>query len=195
MTAIILCSAEAEDIPTDFQLGKTLKLLMAPQKIQNKDISNPYLSRGVPMVTIFVCSAGSSSKSVLRLIEKASRADIRLAEMEHPSLKIAFSYCFDSVSIYVHPCFYTAWKLKYSLDVTGVSRDSWVITEFGIGSLRHGVSEKRVGERSWRAVGDGDGQMRSTPDTVAEKIGSSEEDRVRMSAFQLLCGIFPSNPC
>ena len=40
--------------------------------------------------------------------------------------------------------------------------------------------EKRVG---WREeltrVGDGDGQMRSTPDTVAEKIGSSEEDRVK----------------
>ena len=56
--------------------------------------------------------------------------------------------------------------------------------------------EKRVG---WRkeltVVGDGDGQMRSTPDTVAEKIGSSEEDRVKMSAFQLLCGIFASNPC
>ena len=28
-------------------------------------------------------------------------------------------------------------------------------------------------------VGDGDGEMRSTPDTVAEKIGSSEEDRVK----------------
>ena len=29
-------------------------------------------------------------------------------------------------------------------------------------------------------------QMRSTPETVAEKIGSSEEDWVKMSAFQLL---------
>ena len=37
--------------------------------------------------------------------------------------------------------------------------------------------------------------MRSTPDTVAEKIGSSEEDRVKMSAFPLLYGIFASNPC
>ena len=56
--------------------------------------------------------------------------------------------------------------------------------------------EKRVGwEKELTAVGDGDGQMRSTPDTVAEKIGSSEEDRVKMSAFSLLCGIFASNPC
>ena len=44
------------------------------------------------------------------------------------------------------------------------------------------------------------GQGQSTPDTgavrpLAEKIGPSEEDRVKMSAFQLLCGIFASNPC
>ena len=61
------------------------------------------------------------------------------------------------------------------------------------------VTERRKESWCWEkeltAVGDGDGQMRSTPDTVAEKIGSSEEDRDKMSAFQLLCGIFASNPC
>ena len=52
-----------------------------------------------------------------------------------------------------------------------------------------GRERELAGQRSWQAVGDGTakrrvsrelawnhGQMRSTPDTVAEKIGSSEED-------------------
>ncbi len=30
------------------------------------------------------------------------------------------------------------------------------------------------------------GEMRSTPETVADKIGSSEEDRLKMSAFEVL---------
>ena len=48
---------------------------------------NPYLFRSVPMVTTFVRSAGRRTKGVWSLLEKASRADIRLAEMEHSSLK------------------------------------------------------------------------------------------------------------
>ena len=56
--------------------------------------------------------------------------------------------------------------------------------------------EKRVGwTKELTELATGHGQMRSTPDTVADEIGSSEEDRVKMSAYQLLCGIFVSNPC
>ena len=76
-----LCSAEAEDCPADFQLCTALKPLLNMKLIQHKDISNPYLFRGAPMVTTFVRSAGSRTKGVWRLIEKASLADIRLAEM------------------------------------------------------------------------------------------------------------------
>ena len=39
------------------------------------------------MVTTFVRSAGNRTKELWRFIEEASRADIRLAEMEHSSLK------------------------------------------------------------------------------------------------------------
>ena len=56
-----------------------------------------------------------------------------------------------------------------------------------------GRERELVGQRSWQVVGDGTAelawnhwQMRSTPETVADKIGSSEEDWVKMSAFQLL---------
>ena len=50
------------------------------------------------------------------------------------------------------------------------------------GSWRRDSREVRSAEElAWNH-----GQMRSTPETVAEKIGSSEEDWVKMSAFKLL---------
>ena len=49
---------------------------------------------------------------------------------------------------------------------------------------------KELGELAWNH-----GQGQSTPDTVAEKIGTSERTSSQdESAFQLLCGIFASNP-
>ena len=63
-----------------------------------------------------------------------------LVELEHPSVKKMFNYYSRQVSVYVYPSFYRALKLKYSIDVGGVSRDSWVTTELGTGSLRQTVS-------------------------------------------------------
>ena len=51
------------------------------------------------MVTTFVSSALSHTKGVWRLLEKTNQADIRLAEMENPSLKIAV------LLFRVGPCF------------------------------------------------------------------------------------------
>ena len=50
-------------------------------------------------------------------------------------------------------------------------------------------------QKSWRGTTDR-GSQHPTPETVAEKRGSShdEEDRLKIPAFQLLCGIFASNP-
>ena len=53
----------------------------------HKNVTNPYLFRGAPMVTTFVCSAGSHTKGLLGFLEETSRADIRLVELEHPTLK------------------------------------------------------------------------------------------------------------
>ena len=60
--------------------------------------------------------------------------------------------------------------------------------------------EKRVGwTKELTAVGDGtrtgavDSGQRSR-EASQHEIGSSEKDRVKMSAFQLLCEIFVSNP-
>ena len=78
--------------------------------------------------------------------------DIRLAEMEHHSLKKALSYCSGRVPVYVLPSFYRALKLKYSLDVGGVSRDGRITIELGTGSLRHAVGI--LNSEDFRAVVD-----------------------------------------
>ena len=110
------------------------------QKIDHKDITNPYLFRGAPMVTTFVRSAGNRTKELLRFIEEASRTDIRLVEMEHPSLNIMPTKCTGRVPIYVHTSFYRYLKLQYPLDVGGISRDGRVTSELGTGSLRQAIA-------------------------------------------------------
>ena len=102
-------------------------------------ISNLHLFRGAPMVTTFVRLAGNRTKELWQLIEGASQADMRLAEMEHPSPKKMLTHCAGRVPIYVHPSFYKSLKLSYPLDVGGISRDGRVTTELGIGSLRQAV--------------------------------------------------------
>ena len=91
------------------------------------------------MVTTFVRSAGNRTKVLWRFNEEASRTDIRLAEMEHPSLKNMSTKCTDRVLIYVHLSFYRSQKLRYPLDVGGISRDGRVTSELGTGSLRQAV--------------------------------------------------------
>ncbi len=72
------------------------------------------------MVTTFVRSGGNRTRGLWRFIEEASRADIGQAELKNEKM---LSFCSGRVPIYVHPCFYRALKLKYSLDVGGISRD------------------------------------------------------------------------
>ena len=49
------------------------------------------------------------------------------------------SFCSGRVPIYINSCFYKSQKLRYLLDVGGVSRDGRFPTELGTGSLRHAV--------------------------------------------------------
>ena len=81
--AVVLCSTDLEAI-LDFQLRKTLKPLLDFKKIKQK-VSLPFNFWGTPIVTTFVCSAGSRTQ----FLEKASQTDtgVRLAELEHPFLK------------------------------------------------------------------------------------------------------------
>ena len=48
-------------------------------------------------------------------------------------------FCSGRVPILVHPSFYRSLKLRYPMDVGGITRDDRVSTELGTGSLRQAV--------------------------------------------------------
>ncbi len=59
-----------------------------------------------------------------------------LADLRHQSLKKLLPFCSGRVPIFVHPSFYRSLKLRYPVDVGGITRDDRVSTELGTGSLR-----------------------------------------------------------
>ena len=93
------------------------------------------------MVTTFVRSAGDRTKGVWKFLSTVCQTDtgIKLAELEHSSLKKCITYCSGRVPILVHPSLYRALKLKFPIDVGGITRDNRVTTELCTGSLRQAV--------------------------------------------------------
>ena len=91
------------------------------------------------MVTTFVRPAGTRTRELWCFLEEASRTDIRLAELEPSSLNKMLHQCTGRVPIYVHSSFYRALKLRYSMNVRGISRDGRVTNELGSGSLCQAV--------------------------------------------------------
>ena len=138
--AAALCSVELEAVG-DFQLRKALKPLLSLEKIQNLNVSNPFNFRSAAMVTTFVRSAGDRTKGVWKFLSTACQTDtgIKLAELEHSSLKKCIPFCSGRVPILVHPSLYRSLKLRFPIDVGGITRDNRVTTELGTGSLRQAV--------------------------------------------------------
>ena len=140
VNAICFCTDILVQSNIDHRMKKkSLTPLMSLKNVNNKKISNPYLFRGVSIVTIFGCLISYQTKELWKLIEGASLADMRLAEMEYPSVKKMLTHCASRFPIYVHPCFYRSLKLRYPLDVGGISRDDRFTTELGTGSLGQAV--------------------------------------------------------
>ena len=135
-----LCTVGAEAV-TDHQLKKILKPLLQLEKIGKKKVNNPCNFKGAAMVTTFIRSAGDRTKGVWKFLDTVRQTDtgVKLAELEHPSLKRCLPFCAGRVPILVHPSFYRALKVRFPLDVGGVSRDGRVNTELGTGSLRQAV--------------------------------------------------------
>ena len=133
------CADILESLSIDHHLKKTLNHLTSLKTIDQKDITNPYLFKGAHMVTTFVRSVGNRTKELWRFIEEESRADIRLAEMEHESHKVMVTKCTVKVPIYVPPSFYRSLKLRYPVDVGRITRNGRVSTELITGSQRQSV--------------------------------------------------------
>ena len=85
------------------------------------------------MVTTFVRSAGDHTRGVWKFLNTVCQTDlgIKLAELEHSSLK-CLPFCSGRVPILVHPSFYRSPKMRFPLDVGGITRDDRVTTELGI---------------------------------------------------------------
>ena len=112
--AAALCSVELEAVG-DFQLRKALKPLLNLEKIKNLNVSNPANFRSAAMVTTFVQSAGERTKGVWKFSSTVCQTDtgIKLAELEHSSLKKCIPFCSGRVPILVHPSLYRSLKLRF----------------------------------------------------------------------------------
>ena len=137
--AFYFCEDILEPQHLDHVLKKALKPLLSLKKIDNADITNPYNFKNAPMLTTFVRSAGNRAKELWLFIEEASRADVMLADTTNTMLRKMLPDCAGRVAILVHPSFYRSLKLRYPMDVGGITRDDRVSTELGTGSLRQAV--------------------------------------------------------
>ena len=63
------------------------------KKIDNKDITNPYMFKNAPMLTTFVRLAGNRTKELWNFIDEASRADVMLANTKNAMLKKMLPFC------------------------------------------------------------------------------------------------------
>ena len=135
-----LCTIDSDAV-TDHQLKKMLKPLLHLEKIDKKIVNNPLNFKSEAMVTTFIRSAGDRTKGVWKFLDTVRQTDtgVKLAELEHSSLKRCLPFCAGRVPILVHPSFYRSLKVRFPLDVGRVSRDGRVNTELGTGSLRQAV--------------------------------------------------------
>ena len=135
--AVAFCTVGLESV-TDYQLRKLLKPLLNLEKVQKKRICNLVNFKSTAMVTTFIHVAGDRTKGVWQFLDTVRQTDVgvKLAELEHSSLRRC---CSGRVPILVHPYFYRSLKVRFPLDVGGVSRDGRANTELGTGSLRQAV--------------------------------------------------------
>ena len=138
--AMALCTVGLESV-TDYQLRKSLKPLLDFDRVNRKRICNPVNFRSAAMVTTFIHSAGDRTKGVWQFLDTVcqTNAGVKLAELEHSSLKRWLPFCSGRVPILVHPSLYRALKVRFPLDVGRVSRGGRVNAELGTGSLKQAV--------------------------------------------------------
>ena len=112
------------------------------KKIKDLNVSNLANFRSAAMVTTFVQSAGDRTRGVWKFLSTVCQTDtgMKLAELEHSSLKKCIPFCSGRVPILIYPSLYRSLKLRFPIDVGGITRDNQVTTELGTGSLCQAVS-------------------------------------------------------
>ena len=122
-------------------VSKGTEAVTGLEKNLEKKTANPINFRCAPMVTTVVRSAGDRTRGIWKFLEMVCQTDtgVRLAEVQHSSLNQMLNYCVGRVPIYVHPSLYRSLKVRFPLDVGGLSRDGRVTTELGRDSLRQAI--------------------------------------------------------
>ena len=92
INAFYFCEDTFENPRLDHLLKQTLKPLRSLKKIDEKDITNPYLFKDAPMLTTFVRSASNRTKELWHFIDEASRTDVMLADVKNTMLKKCFPF-------------------------------------------------------------------------------------------------------
>ena len=138
--AAALCTVGPESI-ADHQVRRSLRPLLDLERINQKRTCNPVNCRSAAMVATFVRSAGDRTRGVWKFLNTVCQTDtgMKLAELEHSFLKRCLLFFSGMVLILVHPSFYKSLKVRFPLDVGGITRDDRVTTELGTGSLRQAV--------------------------------------------------------
>ena len=122
--------------------SKCTKAAAEPRKkIHDLKVSNPVNFRSTAIVTTFVRSAGDRTRGVWKFLSAVCQTDMgmRLAELEHTSIRKCIPHCTERVPRLVYPSLYRSQKLWFPLDVGGITRDDRVTTELGTGSLHQAV--------------------------------------------------------
>ena len=86
INAFYFCEDILKNPHLDHIVKKSLKPLLSLKKIDQKDITNPYLFTNVPVLTTFVRSAGNRTKGLWHFSNEASRADVMLADTKNTML-------------------------------------------------------------------------------------------------------------
>ena len=110
----------------DHPTPENIKTANQLEKVDKKKISNPLNFKSAAMVTTFsVQLAPYQGRMAVLDTARQTDAGVKLAELEHSSLK-RLPFCSGRVPILVHPSFYRSLKVRFPLDVGGVSRDGRV---------------------------------------------------------------------
>ena len=139
LTAYHFCEDILQPQNLDHVVKKSLKPLLSLRTVDKLEITNPYLLQDAPMITTFVRTAGNRTKELWKFIDDASRTDVMLADTKNSMLRKMLPFCSGRVPVLVHPSFYRSLKLRYPVDVGGITWDERVSTELGTGSLRQAV--------------------------------------------------------
>lgn len=115
-------------------------LLFQMNEVDGKSTEDPRNFPKAPGVITCVRDTGAYLRVWSHLFEaKEAFPNIRMFDMEDPSIRRLRQFCAGRVPVLIHPSLYRAIKLIYPMDVGGIALDGRITSELGVGSLGQSV--------------------------------------------------------